>query len=129
MFIILAFNIISIQKVDYGVLTNQFNFYNSYFSSWNGSNNNSCDESFVADTKHFDIRNVQRIGDLGLIFQTFLYNQLMGIIKQDYNKFRLYFEHSQKPTKDISLVIGINDNRTVNFITVRETQRNQRVRK
>ena len=79
---------------------------------------NSCDESFVADTKHFDIRNVQRIGDLGLIFQTFLYNQ-----------FRLYFEHSQKPTKDISLVIGINDNRTVNFITVMETYRNQRVRK
>lgn len=90
---------------------------------------NSCDESFVADTKHFDIRYVQRIGDLGLIFQTFLYNQLMGIIKQDYNKFRLYFEHSQKPTKDISLVIGINDNRTVNFITVMETYRNQRVRK
>ena len=90
---------------------------------------NSCDESFVTDTKHFDIRNVQRIGDLGLIFQTFLYNQLMGIIKQDYNKFRLYFEHSQKPTKDISLVIGINDNRTVNFITVMETYRNQRVRK
>ena len=90
---------------------------------------NSCDESFVADTKHFDIRNVQRIGDLGLIFQTFLYNQLMGIIKQDYNKFRLYFEHSQKPTKDISLVIGINDNKDVKFVTVMETYRNQRVRK
>ena len=53
----------------------------------------------------------------------------MGIIKQDYNKFRLYFEHNQRPTKDISLVIGINDNREVKFVTVMETYRNQRVRK
>ena len=27
----------------------------------------------------------------------------MGILKQDYNKFRLYFEHSTKPSKDLSL--------------------------
>ena len=90
---------------------------------------NSCDEFFVPDTKHFGVKNIQRIGDFDLIFETFLHNPLMGIIKQDYNKFRLYFEHNQRPTKDISLVIGINDNRTVNFITVMETYRNQRVRK
>ena len=69
---------------------------------------NSCDESFMPDTIHFDVRNIQRIGDFGLIFETFLHNPLMGIIKQDYNKFRLYFEHNQRPTKDISLVIGLN---------------------
>ena len=45
------------------------------------------------------------------------------------DKFRLYFEHNQRPTKDISLVIGINDNREVKFVTVMETYRNQRVRK
>jgi len=90
---------------------------------------NSCDESFMPDTKHFDVRNFQRIGDLGLIFETFLYNPLMGIIKQDYNKFRLYFEHNHRPTKDISLVIGINDNEEVKFVTVMETFRNQRVKK
>ena len=75
----------------------------------------SCDKSFMPDTKHFNLRNIQRIGDLGLIFETFLYNPLMGIIKQDYNKFRLYFEHRTKPSKDIALVIGINSNRTINF--------------
>ncbi len=88
---------------------------------------NNCDESFNPDTRHFDVRNVQRIGDFGLIFKTFLYNPLMGIIKQDYNKFRLYFEHDRKPSKDISLVIGINDNRIVNFVTVILTDRSKRV--
>ncbi len=33
---------------------------------------NSCDESFMPDTKHFDVRNIQRIGDFDLIFKTFL---------------------------------------------------------
>ena len=88
----------------------------------------SCDESFMPDTKHFNIRNIQRIGDLGLIFETFLYNPLMGILKQDYNKFRLYFEHDKKPSKDISLVIAINDDNTVNFVTIMETYRSKRVR-
>ena len=76
---------------------------------------------------YFDLRNVQRIGDFGFIFETFLYNPLMGIIKQDYNTFRLYFEHDRKPSKDISLVIGINDNRIVNFVTVILTGRSKRV--
>ena len=53
----------------------------------------------------------------------------MGIIKQNYNKFRVYFEHNRRPAKDISLVIGINDNKDVKFITVMETLRNQRVKK
>ena len=77
---------------------------------------------------YFDLRNVQRIGDFGFIFETFLYNPLMGIIKQDYNKFRLYFEHNFKSSKDISLVIAINNDRTVNFVTVMLTDRNKRVK-
>ena len=89
---------------------------------------NSCDESFTPDTKHFNIRNFQRIGDFGLVFDTFLHNSLMGIIKQDYNKFRLYFEHKKKPSKDISLVISINNNESVNFLAVMLTDRNKRVR-
>lgn len=89
---------------------------------------NSCDESFRPDTKHFDVRNLQWIGDFGLVFNTFLYCPLMGIIKQDYNKFRLYFEHNRKSSKDISLVIGINDNKLVNFVTVMLTDRNKRVK-
>ena len=68
---------------------------------------NSCDETFNPDTRHLNIRNVQRMADLGLIFEPFLYNPFVGIIKQDYNKFRLSFEHNHKPSKDISLVIGI----------------------
>jgi hypothetical protein len=33
-----------------------------------------------------------------------------------------------KPSKDLSLVIGINDNRTIKFITVMETFRSKRVK-
>ena len=89
---------------------------------------NQCDESFTPDTRHFNLRNLQRIADFGLIFNTFLYKPLMGIVKQDYNKFRLNYEHEHKPTKDIILVIGINDNKTINFITIILTDRNKRVR-
>ena len=46
----------------------------------------NCDESFTPNTKHFNERNIQRIGDFELIFKTFLNNPLMGIIKQNYNK-------------------------------------------
>ena len=35
---------------------------------------NSCDEFFLLDTKHFGVRNIQRIGDFDLIFETFLHN-------------------------------------------------------
>ena len=38
---------------------------------------NNCDESLNPDTKHFDVRNVQRIDDFGLVFNTFLFNPLM----------------------------------------------------
>jgi len=40
---------------------------------------NSCNQSFMPDTKHFDVRNIQRIGDFDLIFETFLHNPLMGL--------------------------------------------------
>ena len=35
---------------------------------------NSCGEFFVPDTKHFGVKNIQRIGDFDLIFETFLHN-------------------------------------------------------
>ena len=35
---------------------------------------NFCDESFEHDTKHFGVKNIQRIGDFDLIFETFLHN-------------------------------------------------------
>ena len=69
-----------------------------------------------------------KVGYFDLIFNTFLYHPLMGIIKQNYNKFRLYFEHKYKKSKDISLVICINENKTINFITVMLTDKNKRVR-
>ena len=35
---------------------------------------NSCGEFFVPNTKHFGVKNIQRIGDFDLIFETFLHN-------------------------------------------------------
>ena len=51
---------------------------------------NSCGEFFVPDTKHFGVKNIQRIGDFDLIFETFLHNPPMGIIKQVSITLRLY---------------------------------------
>ena len=45
---------------------------------------NNCDESFNPDTRHFDVRNVQRIGDFGLIFKTFLYEYPLRPIFSDF---------------------------------------------
>ena len=50
---------------------------------------NSCAEFFVPDTKHFGVKNIQRIGDFDLIFETFLQNPPMGIIKQDFNNIKI----------------------------------------
>ena len=55
---------------------------------------NSCDESFNLDTRHFNVRNVQRIGNLEFIYKTVLHNPLMGIIKLDY--ILNIIEHLQK---------------------------------
>lgn len=44
----------------------------------------------MPDTKHFGVRNIQRIGDFDLIFETFLHNPPMGIIKQVSITLRLY---------------------------------------
>ena len=52
---------------------------------------NSCDESFNPNTRHFNVRNVQRIGNLELIYKTFLHNPLMSIIKQDFNYYFFLF--------------------------------------
>jgi hypothetical protein len=51
---------------------------------------NSCDESFMPDTKHFVVRNIQRIGDFGLIFETFLHNP-QGVLSNKFSiTLRLY---------------------------------------
>ena len=51
---------------------------------------NECGETFNPDTSNFNRRNIQRIGDFDLIFETFLHNPPMGIIKQVSITLRLY---------------------------------------
>ena len=51
---------------------------------------NSCGEFFVPDTKHFGVRNIQRIGDFDLIFETFLHNP-QGVLSNKFSiTLRLY---------------------------------------
>ena len=51
---------------------------------------NSCDEFFLPDTKHFCVRNIQRIGDFDLIFETFLHNP-QGVLSNKFSiTLRLY---------------------------------------
>ena len=48
---------------------------------------NFCDESFEHDTKHFGVGIINR--RFVLIFETFLNNLPMGIIKEDFNNINI----------------------------------------
>ena len=40
-----------------------------------------------------------------------------GIQKQDFNKFKLSYEHKIRKSQDLYLIIVINDNKDINLIT------------
>ncbi len=89
----------------------------------------NCDENSIKDTRHFRFRNVQRNYDSDLIYQTLLFKPIVGILKQDYNKFKIYYEHEIKISEDIILIIAIEENNLINLITTFSTSKQQRLRK
>lgn len=68
---------------------------------------NNCDKYGIRDTRHFSFRNFQRSTDIDLVYRTLLYKPIVGILKQGYDKFKLYYEHETKVSKDIILIIGV----------------------
>lgn len=86
----------------------------------------NCNESQISEARHFTIRNTQRNIDLGIVHNVFLNNDVVGIIKQDLNKFKVYFEHPTRPSKDIVVIFAIEDYENIKFITSFLTEREKR---
>lgn len=86
----------------------------------------NCDESQISETRHFNIRNTQRNNDVGIVHNVFLNSTPVGIIKQDLNKFKVYFEHPTKHSKDIVIIFEIDNNKCIKFITTFLTEKDKR---
>lgn len=86
----------------------------------------NCNESQISETIHFNIRNTHRNNDVGIVHNVFLNSPTVGIIKQDLNKFKVYFEHPTKTSKDIVIIFEIDDNECIKFITTFLTKKDQR---
>jgi len=68
-----------------------------------------CLESEIKESKHFNIRNIQRITDLAMVYNSLINDDLMGILKQDYNKFILLYDHKTIKSKDLGIVIAMRE--------------------
>jgi len=88
----------------------------------------NIDEDFLRDTKHVVYSNNYRNKDFNLIYDSLLYKQHVGILKSNYNSFKIFYEHPLKKSKDLCIVIGINDNRGVKIITTYLENKEKRVR-
>ena len=86
----------------------------------------NCNKSQISETRHFNIRNTQRNNDIGIVHNVFLNSTSVGIIKQDLNKFKVYFEHPTKSSKDIVIIFEIDDNQYIKFITTFLTEKEKR---
>ena len=89
---------------------------------------NNCDKYNITDTRHFSIRNIQRSIDMDLVYRILLNKPIVGILKQDFDKFKVYYEHESKVSEDLILIIGVEDG-GINLITTFSTSRQQRLRK
>lgn len=56
----------------------------------------NCTESDVRNLVHFNIRNMQRMEDLAMVYRSIFSKPIVGILKQDFNKFKVYWEHEKK---------------------------------
>lgn len=88
----------------------------------------NCDKTQISVTRHFHIRNEKRNDDLSLVYETFLTNEIKGILKQDFNKFKVIFEHKTKPSEDMNIIFIILEDNTLRFITTFNSPKKQRVK-
>lgn len=88
----------------------------------------NCTINNIKYTRHFSFRNIQRSEDIDLVYRTLLNKPIVGILKQDFDKFKVYYEHETRVSEDIILIIGVDDE-IINLITTFSTSRQQRLRK
>ncbi|MBR5502991.1 MAG: DUF4258 domain-containing protein [Methanobrevibacter sp.] len=81
----------------------------------------------IRESRHFQIRNVQRFTDLGMVYEALINEELVGILKQDYNKFLLFYEHKTLNSHDLAVVIAMGDD-FINLITAFVNPKHRRVK-
>ena len=63
----------------------------------------SISEDFFRDTRQVIYSNNYRNKDNNLIYDSLLNKQYIGVLKSDYNAFKIFFEHPLKKSKDFVL--------------------------
>lgn len=63
-----------------------------------------------------------------MIYDLLISAEVVGVLKQNYNKFMIYYTHPTKESKDVCIVIGIDDFKNISIITNFTKNRNYRVR-
>lgn len=66
---------------------------------------------------HFQEKNQERHSNLESWIKTFFNHKLLGIMKQEYNKFKLCYKHPFKEQKDLYLIVVINEDISMSMLT------------
>ena len=88
---------------------------------------NNCKEYQIKESRHFNIRNVQRIYNLEAVYKCLLKKEIVGILKQDYDKFIVFYEDENKKSIDLAIVVRIEED-LIYLITVFLSPRGKRVK-
>ena len=88
----------------------------------------NCTESKVRNLVHFNVRNLQRMGDVSIVYESIFSEPIVGILKQDYNKFKVFWEHKTKKSKDIYVILVINDDNGIELVTIMPDNKDKRLR-
>ena len=76
---------------------------------------------------HFHEKNHERHLNPELWIKSFLNHRLLGIMKQEYNKFKLCYKHPNKKQKDLYLIAVINEDESVSMLTTYEGNISRRI--
>ncbi len=89
---------------------------------------NSIEEDMFRNTKHVNYSNNKRHEDPNEIYNLLINHENEGILKSNYNTFKIFYSHPRKKSKDLCIVIAINDNRGIKLITTFNQPKERRVR-
>lgn len=88
----------------------------------------NVDESSTVHVKfHFQLNNHKRHVNPNIWVDIFFEHLLLGIIKQEENKFKLCYKHPSKNQKDSYLIVVINDDNSIDLITTYEGKISRRI--
>ncbi len=74
------------------------------------------------------MRNTQRNEKNEMIYNLLSSEELVGILKQDFNKFKIVYKHPTKISMDVCIVILIDEFKKISMITNFTKNKNLRVK-